>query len=55
MNNLKWVAEGSNVFMILDGRRELFCTMSKGLLTPTSAAEEIAAALNNKYNPTRKD
>jgi hypothetical protein len=44
-----WVADGANVYMVSDGKRELFCTLSKGLLTPTSAAEAIAAALNEKF------
>lgn len=49
MNSFKWIAEGPDVFMVSDGLRELFCTMSKGLLTPDSAAEETAAALNDKF------
>lgn len=49
MNSFKWISDGANVYIVSDGKQELFCTMSKGLLTPTSAAGETAAALNEKF------
>lgn len=50
MKGFKWVAEGASVYMIHKDTRELFCTLSAGLLTPKLAAQETAAALNARYN-----
>lgn len=46
MNKFEWVAEGPIVYLLDGDRKSVFCTMSKELLTPKSAAEETARALN---------
>ena len=50
MNKMNWIAEGAKVYMQDQGKRTLFCTLSSELLTPNVAAQETAAALNDKFS-----
>lgn len=49
MGQLKWIAKGSTVYLVVGDKETAFCTMSKELLTPKLAAEDTAAALNKSY------